>query len=181
VLRHYYRGGLPGKFLADRYFWFGESRVRSFREWDLLCQMRMQGLPVPAPVAARYVHHGLTYCADLITVRLPDVVTLSVRLAQGHVGPRLWQQLGACIAQFHSAGFCHADLNAHNVQIDSNDAIYLLDWDRGERRASGGWQQGNLARLHHSLDKLSPGGSLPLADWQAVINGYVDNFKEPPA
>ena len=181
VLRHYYRGGLPGKLLTDRYLWAGETRVRSFCEWDLLRLMGEQGLPVPVPVAARYVRHGwLTYSADLITVRLQDVTPLSVRLATGQVSPPLWSQIGACIAKFHHAGFCHADLNAHNVQISSNDTVYLLDWDRGDRRVAAGWRNSNLARLHRSLNRLSEGGRLPLHDWQKLINGYVDTLQGLP-
>jgi len=174
VLRHYYRGGLPGKILADRYLWLGESRVRSFREWDLLQLMHQEGLPVPQPVAGRYVRNGPTYTADLITVRLQDVMPLSVMLSLGKVGPRLWSQIGACIARFHLAGYCHADLNAHNVQISSDDSVYLLDWDRGDRRVPASWCNSNLARLHHSLNKLSAGGTLPLQDWQRVINSYMN-------
>lgn len=177
VLRHYYRGGLPGKFLADRYLWIGESRVRSFREWNLLELMHSQGLPVPAPVAARYVRHGLMYSADLITARLPDVQPLSVMLEKGLVSPQLWSRIGVCIAKFHHAGFCHADLNAHNVQISRNDAVYLLDWDRGDQRAPASWRNSNLARLHRSLNKLSEGGKLPLPDWQRLINGYLDAWQ----
>jgi len=180
VLRHYYRGGLPGKFLADRYLWLGESRVRSFREWDLLQLMHMQGLPVPLPVAGRYVRQGLTYRADLITLRLQDVEPLSVILGRGQASPQLWSQVGACIAKFHLAGFCHADLNAHNVQISGDNTVYLLDWDRGDRRAPASWCNSNLARLHHSLNKLSAGGALSLHDWQRVINSYMDTWQAAP-
>jgi len=179
VLRHYYRGGLPGKFFSDHYLWIGESRVRSFREWDLLSRMHALGLPVPAPVAARYVRRGWNYRADLITVRLQDVTPLSLLLVENHVAPHMWSRIGACIARFHMAGFYHADLNAHNVQINSSDAIYLLDWDRGEQRPTGSWRHSNLARLHDSLDKVSPFGKLPLRDWQGVVNGYVDTWKDP--
>ena len=180
VLRHYYRGGLAGRLLTDRYLWTGESNVRSFREWDLLRRMRDEGLPVPVPVAARYVRHGFSYSADLITVRLADVTPLSLRLSSGAVSPELWAQIGACIARFHHAGFCHADLNAHNIQISSSNEIYLLDWDRGDQRVPSSWRNSNLARLHRSLNKLSAGGALPLNDWQRLINGYVDTLQALP-
>ena len=74
VLRHYYRGGLPGKIIDDRFVWTGAEGTRSWREWQLLVMIHAQGLPAPAPVAARYVRHGLFYTADLITERLPDVL-----------------------------------------------------------------------------------------------------------
>ena len=65
--------------------------------------------------------------------------------------------MGQCIARFHRAGVFHADLNAHNVQIDAANRIFLLDFDRGRirgRRAAAGGEA-NLARLHRSLTKIS--------------------------
>ncbi len=118
VLRHYYRGGLPGALLEDQFLWAGSTRTRSFREWDLLYSMRELGLPVPVPVAARYVHRNFVYTADLITVRLPDVESFSSRLTAGPAGNALWRRVGECIARFHFHGFCHADLNAHNIQVN---------------------------------------------------------------
>ena len=52
VLRHYRRGGLMAKLVADRYRWQGAESTRSFREWHLLYHMHRAGLPVPMPVAA---------------------------------------------------------------------------------------------------------------------------------
>src|SRR5512145_1497437 len=71
VLRHYRRGGFVAKLRDDAYLWTGQSRTRSFAEWRLLRRLRDWGLPVPKPVAARYLRDGLSYRADLITVELP--------------------------------------------------------------------------------------------------------------
>jgi len=174
VLRHYYRGGLPGKFLRDQFLWAGASRTRSLREWDLLQLMTEKGLPVPVPVAARYVRHGVFYTADLITEKLPGVMPFSSRLAAGSAPRELWQGVGECIARFHCAGFCHADLNAHNLQVDEAGNCFLLDWDRGEWLMPGDWRRANLARLHRSLRKLSRDGALTFAssDWDALIQAY---------
>jgi 3-deoxy-D-manno-octulosonic acid kinase len=156
VLRHYYRGGLIGQFFSDQYFWSGESTTRCFREWLLLEQLFNMGLPVPRPVAARYVRSGFIYRADLITVRLPAVESLAARLQRGDVSAAVWTRIGECIARFHAAGVWHADLNAHNIQVDAADRIFLLDFDRGRiRPVARDWQQSNLARLHRSLLKIS--------------------------
>src|SRR5688572_3413065 len=64
VLRHYRRGGLVARLSRDRYFWTGASRSRPFSEWRLLSELHAQGLPVPAPVGARYRRHGLFYSGD---------------------------------------------------------------------------------------------------------------------
>lgn len=175
VLRHYYRGGLPGKIIDDRFVWTGPEGTRSWREWQLLAMIHAQGLPAPAPVAARYVRHGLFYTADLITERLPDVLPLSTRLTETPLSAVLWQSVGECIAQFHGAGFFHADLNAHNLQIGSKDKLYLLDWDRGEQREPGGWAKNNLARLQRSLEKIKrqQGAHFGPADWANLESGYA--------
>ncbi len=174
VIRHYYRGGLLGRLLRDRYAWNGAQHTRSFREWNLLAEMRAAGLPVPEPVAARFVRHGLLYTADLITERLPAVEGLAARLLSGTAGHRLWRAVGACIARFHAQGFCHADLNAFNIQAGNDGLIYILDWDRGSRRGGDRWQQGNLDRLQRSCRKLrdTRGGHFSAADWQALLEGY---------
>ena len=176
VLRHYYRGGLPGRVLSDQFLWTGATRTRSLREWDLLQLMVEQALPAPTPIAARYVRHGGFYTADLITLRLPDVVPFSARLADGLAPLELWQRVGECIARFHFAGFFHADLNAHNLQVDSNDRVFLLDWDRGEWRAPGDWRTNNLERLHRSLLKITRDSAVHFdsADWDVLLQAYSD-------
>ena len=77
VLRHFMRGGLVGKLVRDVYVWNGEDNTRPFAEWRLLAKMAEKGLRVPRPAAARYRRRGLLYTADIITVRIPNVVPLS--------------------------------------------------------------------------------------------------------
>ena len=118
ALRHYCRGGLARQLSTDRFVWTGLYRTRPFREWSLLEHLHHSALPVPRPVAARVIRHGAVYTADLITVRLPDVRTLSACLSATTLSAEIWRSVGQTIARFHSAGVCHADLNAHNIQID---------------------------------------------------------------
>lgn len=177
ALRHYYRGGFVGRLISDQFLWLGESLTRCFREWLLLDQLTQMGLPVPRPLAARYRRSGLVYRADLITVRLPDVETLAVRLASGGVSAEVWGRIGECIARFHRAGVWHADLNAHNVQIDSAGRIFLLDFDRGRiRPVARSWQQANLARLRRSLMKVGNSSvgapEFSAQDWRRLVAGY---------
>jgi 3-deoxy-D-manno-octulosonic acid kinase len=177
VLRHYYRGGLIGRLLSDQFFWSGESTTRCFREWLLLEQLFQMGLPVPRPVAARYIRSGFIYRADLITARLPGVESLATRLVRGDVSAEVWARIGACIARFHAAGVWHADLNAHNIQIDAGGQIFLLDFDRGRiRPAARGWQQSNLARLQRSLLKISANSAgaaqFTAGAWRGLVEAY---------
>ena len=50
--------------MADRYWWRGAERTRSFHEWHLLYHLHRVGLPVPMPVAAGYQRRGRTYTAS---------------------------------------------------------------------------------------------------------------------
>jgi 3-deoxy-D-manno-octulosonic acid kinase len=176
VLRHYRRGGMMARISRDRYLWTGESRTRAFNEWRLLWELHRAGLPVPAPVAARYRRGGLTYRADLITERIRDARPLSVVLESQSLPVDAWQAIGRCIRLFHDAGVCHADLNAHNILLAASGAVFLIDFDRGQRRPPGAWAQTNLQRLQRSLNKINQGllaeGSSP-SDWEALLRGYA--------
>ena len=155
VLRHYRRGGLVARFSRDRYVWFGAARTRSFAEWRLLADLRRGGLPVPAPIAARYVRGFLTYQADLITEHLPDSRTLADAITGTQLTREQWASVGRTIAAFHREGVHHADLNAHNILLGvSAPNVYLLDFDRGRIEARGSWEQDVLARLRRSLEKI---------------------------
>jgi 3-deoxy-D-manno-octulosonic acid kinase len=159
----------------DTFVWRGEARSRPFAEWRLLAHIAALGLPAPRALAARYVRSGPFYRADIITLRIPDVVPLSSRLAACGVSEQLWMRVGACIARFHDAGIRHADLTAHNLQVDTQDRVFLLDFDRGRIEPEPGpWRERNLARLHRSLTKISRDGSVRFrpGDWEALLEGY---------
>ena len=175
VLRHYRRGGFIARLTLDRYLWTGEDRTRAFREWRLLHDLHAAALPVPAPVAARYRRHGPTYDADLITERIAGAQPLSILLAAGALPPALWRAIGSCIRQFHDAGVCHADLNAHNILIDHAQRVFLIDFDRGKRRKAGAWRAANLARLKRSLEKITRDGAagrFSAEEWTALEQAY---------
>jgi len=176
VLRHYRRGGLPGRVNRDLYLWLGEERTRAFAEWRLLARLHARGLPVPRPAAARYTRvGGLFYRADLLTVREPGIRSLADRLLEEPAGDEFWRSLGAVIQRFHRAGVCHADLNAYNIQVKRSGEIFLLDFDRGRLLPAGPWQQRNLARLYRSLRKVSqlaPQIAFSEPHWQQLMHGY---------
>ncbi|HET6629233.1 MAG TPA: 3-deoxy-D-manno-octulosonic acid kinase [Woeseiaceae bacterium] len=174
VLRHYVRGGLPGRFIHDRYLWVGESRNRAFAEWRLLARLTEMQLPVPRPAAARYSRRGIFYTADLLTVSEPGIEPLSARIARP-TDADFWRGIGRGIRRFHDAGVFHADLNAYNVQVNGSGEVFLLDFDRGGLRGAGSWCQQNLGRLHRSLRKvkqLDPSLHFREADWNAMVEGW---------
>jgi 3-deoxy-D-manno-octulosonic acid kinase len=177
VLRHYLRGGLLGKVVRDLYVWTGEDGTRPFAEWRMLAKMADSGLRVPRPAAARYCRKGPFYTADIITVRIPNVVPLSEYIAGDAPAERFWQSLGAAVQVFHEKGVCHADMNAYNLQIDNDGDLWMLDFDRGRLLPPGPWQQQTLARLHRSLQKivsLEPRLHFRQLNWEQFLEGYFD-------
>ena len=97
------------------------------------------------------------------------------------LAPAAWHAIGSCVRRFHDAGVCHADLNAHNVLLDADGGVHLVDFDRGSIRAPGAWRTANLARLERSLAKLAGaetarGGALERA---ALRAGYEGRGGEP--
>jgi 3-deoxy-D-manno-octulosonic acid kinase len=184
VLRHYRRGGLVARVMQDRYLWRGEQETRAFREWQLLYHLHRAGLPVPAPVAARYRREGLFYTADLITERLMDSVSLASLLRTRGIPILGWITIGRCLRTFHDLGVCHADLNAHNILLVGDDSVYLLDFDRGRLMKPGLWCDGNLVRLRRSLEKITyqlPPENFSEADWHGLLDGYRQSGGHPGA
>ena len=180
VLRHYIRGGLPGKIVRDLYVWTGERETRSFSEWYLLAKLVKRGLPVPKPVAARYCRKGPFYTADLLTLRVPGIRSLADRILERPGSRAFWRGIGKDIYRFHSAGVYHADLNAYNVQVDEDDSVFLLDFDRGRLQEPGIWRQKNIARLHRSLVKIKSLDKrlhFSKAEWNELLEGYFSESR----
>jgi len=175
VLRHYLRGGLIGKIIRDRYLFSGADKTRPFMEWRLLDKLSSNNLRVPRPAAARYRQSGTFYTADIITVRIPDVVALSQYIADNNPDEAFWHSIGESIYEFHKAGVYHADMNAYNLQIDESGLLWMLDFDKGSLRPRGPWQQATLDRLHRSLQKivgLDPRLNFRAVNWEQLLEGY---------
>ncbi|MBZ2170178.1 3-deoxy-D-manno-octulosonic acid kinase [Marinobacter sp. F4216] len=174
LLRHFCRGGLPGRFLRRDYVYTRVSQVRSFVEFRLLRKLYSQGLPVPEPIAAGYQRHGsVFYHASILMRRIPNAIPLSDHAGFSDMG--VWQDAGACIRRFHDVGVYHADLNCMNILV--SDQIYLIDFDRG-RIISGGkgsdWKKANINRLKRSVEKLLGHLDASLREqlWESLLSGY---------
>jgi 3-deoxy-D-manno-octulosonic acid kinase len=175
VLRHYRRGGLAARFATDHYTYLGEESTRPFAEWQMTYSLHRAGLPVPAPIAARYQRAaGVTYTGDLITERLATVGSLAECLRTGALSILTWISIGRCIRRFHDLGVCHADLNTHNILL-SEEQVYLIDFDRSQLRGPGLWRDANLVRLRRSLEKVTwalPAERFAESDWHGLLDGY---------
>ncbi|MCW8109946.1 3-deoxy-D-manno-octulosonic acid kinase [Alteromonas ponticola] len=175
VLRHFRRGGMIGKLLADQYFFTGLSRTRAFAELRLLKSMRAMGLPVPTPIAAYISKCGIFYRADLVTRLIPNSEDLHSVLCQRPLSAQEWEHIGATIARFHVAQIYHHDLNVRNIMLDDKHQAWLIDFDRCGKRSGSQWKQDNLARLQRSLVK-ERGKHTHFYwnedNWQSLLRGY---------
>lgn len=175
VLRHFCRGGLPGRFIQRDYLFIRERAVRSFAEFRLLDELFRRGFPVPEPVAAGYRKRGLlVYQAALLMRCIAGAAPLAGFPSAQHEA--LWRQAGACVRCFHDAGVCHADLNCMNILV-ANNKVYLIDFDRGRIiAASSGerWKAANIRRLERSVQKCLIAVPADTREhlWQSFLAGY---------
>ena len=177
VLRHYHRGGMMASLSKDRYWWSGVYATRSWREWYLLVKLKDWDLPVPRVIASRAVRHGLVYTADILMEKIEDTKTLTSVLKQQKLDDSQWRKIGATVRRFHQRGVYHDDLNAHNILLDTNSEVYLIDFDKGRlRQTQRSWQLQNLNRLQRSLNKIRQQDNkvnFEPADWEHLVSGYT--------
>ncbi len=153
ALRHYRRGGLFGKLVKDHYWFSGWDKTRSAEEFKLLTTLRETGVNVPRPIAARAVKSGLVYQADLLSERIPNAQDLVSILQEKPLPTVMYQAIGQEIAKMHNAGVNHTDLNIHNILIDDQDKVWIIDFDKCQQQAHGEWKKHNLERLKRSFNK----------------------------
>lgn len=176
VLRHYWRGGLVGKFNRDSYLYTGLKQTRAMAELAILETLYQEGFAVPRPIAANVIRFGLWYRADIIIEHVTGAKDLVAQLSLRPLTDQQWYALGQLIAQFHLRGVYHADLNAKNILLAHNQ-FYLIDFDRGElRQPNSNWQHANLDRLLRSFNKeqgKQPELAFSEHCWQQLQNGYL--------
>ena len=177
VLRHYYRGGFIGKFNKDSYWFTTQQNTRAAREFSLLQTLEQLQLPAPKPVAYRVIRHACYYRADLLSTRITAAEDLVAILTQQPLDEAVWSAIGATIRRFHDNGIYHHDLNAHNILLDKQFKVSLIDFDRGEQRANKhSWQQANMARLLRSFRKEQAKLSnfhWHQDNWKMLLLGYL--------
>lgn len=177
VLRHYYRGGLIGKLITDKYWYTGLKNTRCYKELQLLELMRALDLPVPKPIAAKVEKNALFCRMDILLEKIPAAKTLIQILTKKKLPQITWQNIGGLLKQFHNQGIDHSDLNANNILLDNNNKLWLIDFDKCRQRfAKTDWQQANLDRLKRSFSKEKNKNNLlsfEQKNWQWLLQGYT--------
>jgi 3-deoxy-D-manno-octulosonic acid kinase len=153
ALRHYRRGGLFGKLVRDQYWFNGWNNTRSFQEFTLLSKLVDANVNVPRPLAALAVRSGLYYRADLLSEKIANAQDLVAILQDGMLDKQAYHRIGAEIRAMHDIGVNHTDLNIHNVLIDDQQKVWIIDFDKCSEQPGEGWKQDNLNRLKRSFEK----------------------------
>ncbi|MDP0297898.1 3-deoxy-D-manno-octulosonic acid kinase [Glaesserella parasuis] len=177
VLRHYYRGGLFGKFVKDRYFFQSYEKTRAMQEFRLLAQLSQWQIPVPRPIAIRVKRQCCFYQADILLEKIADTQDLSQYLQTKSLTPAQYQQIGQLIRLLHDHQVHHSDLNIHNILIDHQGIFWLIDFDKCQIQQGNEWKQGNLDRLLRSFNKEKGRLSIHFypQDWEILYQSYMNN------
>lgn len=174
ALRHYRRGGLFGKIISDSYIFNGWQKTRSIAEFNLLTELHNSGVNVPRPIAARAIRKGITYQADLLSEKIPDAQDL-VNLLQVTAQDKLqYEDIGKQIKKMHSLQVNHTDLNIHNILVDVNRKVWIIDFDKCYKQKGESWKEANLARLKRSFHKELKKRDILWSekDWINLLTGY---------
>lgn len=177
ALRHYYRGGLFGKLIKDHYWFCGWSNTRSFQEFNLLHELHKLGVHVPRPIAARSVKRMFCYKADILTEKINNARDLVDILQVSTLASDIYLQIGMEVRKLHDANVNHTDLNIHNILLDVNNKVWIIDFDKCYKNDSLNktWKKSNLERLERSFHKELKKSNIfwkEDSDWAAFKAGY---------
>lgn len=174
VLRHYYRGGLFGKIVKDRYYFKSIEQTRAYQEFELLNKMHSWGLPVPRAVAIRIERTFCCYRADIMVEKIEGTQDLSKRLQKSALLEEEYYRLGQLIRRLHNHQIHHSDLNIHNILLDEQQQFWLIDFDKCYIDQGEEWKKNNLARLHRSFLKEQQRLNILFSEqqWEILLKGY---------
>ncbi len=180
ALRHYRRGGLFGKLVADQYWFQGWEKTRSYQEYLLLEHLAKQGVNVPRPIAARAQRCGLTYRADILSEKVANARDLVDILQQGPLSAAMYRKIGDEIRKMHHAQVNHTDLNIHNILLDDQQRVWIIDFDKCYVQSEERWKEHNLERLRRSFNKEKTLRNIQwqVKDWSELMSGYQRNKGE---
>ncbi len=179
ALRHYRRGGLFGKLIDDQYWFSSWELTRSVQELKLLQHLHQAGVNVPRPIAAHAVRLGLTYKADILIERIPNASDLVTQLQEKSLSSAVYSRIGCEIAKMHQANVNHTDLNIHNLLLDHEQRVFIIDFDKCHIGVSEQVKKTNLERLKRSFIKESNkvGIHWTSSDFTSLLQGYEQQLK----
>ncbi|KOO12245.1 3-deoxy-D-manno-octulosonic acid kinase, partial [Vibrio xuii] len=106
---------------------------------------------VPRPIAARAIKSGISYRADLLSEKVPNARDLVSILEERPLDAAVYRKIGDEIRKMHHAQVNHTDLNIHNILLDNNEQVWLIDFDKCYQQSGDAWKQDNWDRLKRSF------------------------------
>ena len=178
ALRHYRRGGLFGKLVFDRYFFVGWEKTRSYCEYQLLQYLAQQGVHVPQPIAAKVIKRGWCYQADLLSEKITNAHDLVSILQKYELASDMYIKIGKEIRKMHDTNVNHTDLNIHNILIDNEHKVWIIDFDKCYIDNGDRWKKENIQRLLRSFIKEKNKRNIKWDDsfYQYILSGYKNKI-----
>ena len=153
VIKHFRRGGLMRYFIKRRYLKFGKTRSQV--EFESMHKLRQLGIRTPEPVAFAYRGFPL-YCAWLVTREIEQSSTLAELNCQdinrvSNIMDKVIEQIDKLV----ECRFIHVDLHPGNILLDTDDNIYIIDFDKGHlyRGSKVSLRNRYLNRWHRAVIK----------------------------
>ena len=90
------------------------------------------------------------YQADINLQKIPeaqDAVSLLQSIQSIQLSSTLWQKIGICIRQLHDMQIYHHGLDIHNIMLDQQQKVWLIDCVKCAVRAGKRWKSANLHRF----------------------------------
>ncbi|MGN1394345.1 MAG: 3-deoxy-D-manno-octulosonic acid kinase [Succinivibrionaceae bacterium] len=134
VIRHYWRGGVVGNILKDKFLKLADTSHRAFLEYDMLLTMRKMGLPVPRPIVAREINKGMWITNDIVVEAIIGAKTITSILCRRELTQKELCYIGYTVGKFFKAGVYHSDLNINNILFDGNNDTWIIDFDKCDFR-----------------------------------------------
>lgn len=170
------RGGLARFLSRDLYLM---RPPRPIRELEATETARAAGCRVPIVHAVGVEEKGLFYRGWIVTSAIEGSQSYIHAFAAADEAGRgvLLQAAGSAIRDLHDAGVYHPDLNGHNLLIDRDGEVAVIDFDRAFVGAPGNHRvaQNNRDRFWRSMRKLSAarGVALGEAERRWLERGYA--------
>ncbi len=132
VLRHYLRGGLISKLIHDGFIYPGRENSRSYREFRLLDKLVDMGINVPNPIAAHIsLNHYPIARYDILISYIENSHDLVSILKNRELTDEELYKIGSELLLLKNNNVYHPDLNIHNILIDNNKNVWIIDFDKG--------------------------------------------------
>jgi 3-deoxy-D-manno-octulosonic acid kinase len=172
--RRYRRGGLMRFVVAELY---AGLVARPLRELMVAAAARQRDLPVVEALGAMVETAGPYLYRGCFLTRALDGVTLWSLLLSGRPELRAeaLAQARATVDRLHEGGLYHADLNLHNLLVDTGEPpprVVALDLDKARLYPDPlppALRRANFRRLARSARKLTEAGAVLSAQERALL------------